>query len=84
MLNILVSICLESEGGAWRAGWLLEPLETWNRQDLPAGPQQIWGLRQTESHGVLDQARSLVPSSPAKLGELWRERQGSEAVQERL
>ena len=71
----------EEPGGQ---GWLLEASETWNRRDLPAGPQQIWGLRQTESRGVPDLARSPFPGSRAKLGEPWRERQGTEAIQERL
>lgn len=64
---VLISICLRAEGGGWRAGTTLEPSETWSRKDRPARPWHIWGLRQTENHGVLDKARTLFPRAQPSL-----------------
>lgn len=51
---------------------------------MTAEPWYIWGLRQTESHGVLDKARTLFLNSPAKPAGPWRKKPGMEAIQERL
>ena len=80
----LIPICLRSEGGGWRASLATRTFRILELEGLASWALAFLGLRPTESCGVLDKARTLFLGGLAKPAEPWREKQGTEAIQESL
>lgn len=78
-----ISICLGSDGGGWRASLATRTFRILELEELASWALAFLALRQTESCGVLDKARALFLGGLAEPAEPWKEKQGTEAIQER-